>query len=406
MSRARVAITGIGLITPAGINRMDSWAAVRAGARTMAVLDSSVEGLPATLSCRLPEFDVDALLEPELVLSTDRFTQLALIAAREALADAKLDPQEWDGTRVGVVLGNGGGGVATFEEQCAIQRNKGGRYVSPLFLPRFLSNMAAGQLSTLVGACGPGMVISTACSSGTTAIGVARDLLLADRCDIVLTGATESGLTPTIMSGFTQIGALSRRYHDPEGSSRPFDRDRDGFVFAEGAGLLVLEREADARARRVTPRAIIVGFGASSDAHHVARPHPDGTGSQAAINAALHEANASPADVGYVNAHGTSTKVNDRIEAALLARNLPHGPPVSSTKGVTGHLLGAAGAVEAAFTALALQEQVVPPTANLVDPEPTDLNLPTSAQRRSYDFALSLSAAFGGQNAVLALASH
>ncbi|GAA2636018.1 beta-ketoacyl-[acyl-carrier-protein] synthase family protein [Actinomadura fulvescens] len=404
--RSRAAITGIGLLTPAGIGTKVCWDTVRNGTETMAAVDPLLWQVPAALSCRVPDFDGEALLDPVLARRTDRFSQFALVAAQEAVADAGLDPASWDGARVGVVLGNTTGGVETAEEQYAVLQAQGARFVSPLLLPKMLPNMVAGQLSAFVGATGPGMVVATACSSGATAIGVARDLLAADRYDVVLTGATDAIVTPAVVAGFARLGALSQRVDDPAGSSRPFDKGRDGFVCAEGAGVLVLEREADARARGVTPHAYVAGFGATSDAHHITRPHPDGHGTQAAIDAALRDADAVPADVGYVNAHGTSTLVNDRLEAALLARNLPHGPPVSSTKGVTGHLLGAAGAVEAAFTALALREQVVPPNVNLTDPEPTDLVLPTSPCHHSYDFALSLSAAFGGQNAVLAITSH
>ncbi|MFI0453282.1 beta-ketoacyl-[acyl-carrier-protein] synthase family protein [Actinomadura sp. 6N118] len=406
MSRSRAAITGIGLLTPAGIGTKTSWETVRNGTKTMAAVDPSLWQIPAALSCRVPGFDGEALLEPLLARRTDRFTQFALVAAREAVADAGLDPADWDGARVGVVLGNTAGGMETVEEQCSILQKEGARYVSPLLMPKMLPNMVAGQVSTLLGATGPGMVVATACSSGSTAIGVARDLLAADRYDVVLTGATDALVTPAVIAGFARLGALSHRDHDPAGSSRPFDKGRDGFVCAEGAGVLVLEREADARARGAIPHAFVAGFGASSDAHHVTRPRPDGQGAQAAIEAALRDADAIPADVGYVNAHGTSTPVNDRLEAALLAKNLPHSPPISSTKGVTGHLLGAAGAIEAAFTALALREQIVPPNVNLTDPEPTDLNLPTSPEQHRHDLALSLSAAFGGQNAVLAITNH
>jgi 3-oxoacyl-[acyl-carrier-protein] synthase II len=276
--------------------------------------------------------------------------------------------------------------------------------VSPLVLPMHLPNMVAGQVAIEFGFRGPNLVVSTACASGATAIGVACDLLAARRCDVVLAGGVDALLTPLTVAGFARMGALSRR-DDPATASRPFDVDRDGFVAGEGAAVLVLRRAEDARADGRRVRARVVGYGATADAHHITNPDPGGRGVIAATKAALADAGASPADVGHVNAHGTSTQLNDLVEGRVLADLLPSGPLVTSTKGVTGHMLGAAGAAEAVFTVLSVEQGVVPPTANLVTLDPRlDLDVATSVVPRGIDLALSNSFGFGGQNAVLAIA--
>jgi 3-oxoacyl-[acyl-carrier-protein] synthase II len=273
-----------------------------------------------------------------------------------------------------------------------------------MLLPMQLSNMVAGQVSMDLGATGPSMVVATACASGATAIGVARDLLLLDRCDIVITGGSEAMITPLTMAGFAQMGALSRRIGDPRGASRPFDVDRDGFVAGEAAGILVLERSRDALARRARVRARIRGFGASADAHHITAPEPGGRGVTAAIRTALHDAGVGADEIDHVNAHGTSTPLNDVVEARVLGRVLGQRPLVTSTKGVTGHCLGAAGAIEALFTVLAIEHGLVPPTANLTTLDPrVELDVPAKATARRIDLALSTSLGFGGQNAVLVI---
>ncbi|MEH0424323.1 beta-ketoacyl-[acyl-carrier-protein] synthase family protein [Streptomyces sp. B21-083] len=398
---ADIAVTGLGLVTPAGIGTAASWAGVRAG-RPAAALDPTLDGNPVRISCRVPDWDPDALLGARRAHRLDRFSQFALVAAREAVTDAGLDPATWDGARVGVVLGCADGGPGTVEEQHRVLVEQSPHRVSPLLLPMQLPNMLAGQTAMEFGATGPNMVVATACASGTSAIGLARDLLLLDRCDVVLTGGSEAMITPLVMAGFARMGTLSRRTDDPAAASRPFDVDRDGFVAGEGAGVLVLERSVDAVARGARVRARVAGYGASADAHHVTSPHPDGRGLEAAMRAALTDAGCLPSDVGHVNAHGTATRLNDLAEARVVHRLLGD-PLVTSTKGVTGHLLGAAGAVEAAFTVLGLEEQVVPPTANLDVPDPAcEVKVATTATGARFDLALSSSMGFGGQNAVLA----
>jgi 3-oxoacyl-[acyl-carrier-protein] synthase II len=275
--------------------------------------------------------------------------------------------------------------------------------VSAMFIPMLVPNMVAGQLAIEFGARGPNLVTATACASGATAIGFARDLLRSRACDIVLTGGTEAGVTPLSIAGFAQMGALSSRCDDPESASRPFDVDRDGFVAAEAAGVLVLERPEDARARGARMRAQIIGYGASADAFHVTAPDPEGAGAELAIRAALTDAGVGPSEVQHVNAHGTSTPLNDIAEARVLRRVLGDSAVVTSTKGVTGHALGAAGAIEAAYTVLAIEHGVIPPTANLdsQDPEITLDIVVKSPREQRLEVAMSDSFGFGGQNAVL-----
>lgn len=396
-----VAVTGIGLVTAAGIGLPDNWTRICAGEPTAAI-DPELAGLPVPISCRVPDFDADAFVGRANAWRLDRVNQLAQVAAREALSDAGLDPSTWDGARVGVVLGNALGGAAAYERAHTALREDGPDSVSPLVMVTWPINMISGYLAMQCKAYGPNLVVATACASGASAIGVARDLLRSGTCDVVLTGASEAPLAPTPMAAYAMMGALSRRLDDPAGASRPFDADRDGFVAAEGAAILVLERESDARARGARVRARISGYGASADGYHASAPDPAGVGVERAIRAALDDAGVEPDDVDHVNAHGTSTKLNDLTEGRVIRRVLGN-PTVTSTKGVTGHALGAAGAVEVAYTVLSVERSVVPPTANLdkLDPE-IDLDVVRGRPRtRRIDVALSHSFGFGGQNAVV-----
>jgi len=404
--RDEVAITGLGLVTPAGIGAAASWQGILA-ARPAATRDARLAGMPVDFTCRVPGFDADALLGRRLAWRLDRYSQLALVAAREAVADAGWDPRTWDGARVGVVIGNALGGTATYERQQQILSVDGFDQVSPMLIPMMGISMVAGYIAIDVGASGPNLVTVTACASGATAIGTALQLLRGGACDVVLAGGTEASLTPTIIAGFTKMGALSRRSAEPALASRPFDIDRDGFVAAEGAGLLVLERLADARARGARIRALLRGYGASADAHHATAPDPTGIGAARAIQAALDDAGLDAADVDHINSHGTSTPLNDIGEARVVERMFPHRPAVTSVKGVTGHSLGAAGAIEAACTVLAIERGMVPPTANLQRQDPQiDLDVVVGAPRvMRTRAALSNSFGFGGQNAVLVLSA-
>jgi 3-oxoacyl-[acyl-carrier-protein] synthase II len=393
------AITGIGLVTSAGVGVPANWDRVVAGQGTAAV-DPELDGLPVRISCRVPDFAADNAWK------LDRYTRFALAAAHEALTQAGLDPSAWEGSRVAVVIGSGAGGTASLERQHRELLEGGPSTVSPLTLPMGLLNMAAGQVAIEFGATGPCLAPCTACASGATAIGIGRDMLRLGTADIVIAGGAEAPVTPFYSAAFARMRALSRNA-DPETASRPFDVARDGFVLGEGAGVVVLESEEHARARGADTVARVIGYGASADAHHATAPHPDGRGARLAVRAALADAGLTGRDVGYVNAHGTSTPMNDRVESAVIRDLIGMDVPVSSTKGVTGHPLGAAGAIEAAFAALAVRHGIVPPTANLTDPDPVaDIDLVFKAARTGrFEVALSNSFGFGGQNTALLVAA-
>ena len=405
MTGYAAAITGLGLITPAGIGVADNWAKVIDG-KAAAALDPELAELPVSISCRVPGFAADELGVPNH-WQWDRYAAFALVAAREAVRDAGLVPGEWpDESRVAVVIGSGAGGTATLEQQHQALLADGPSEVSPLTLPMGLLNMAAGQVAIELAARGPCFAPCSACASGASAIGIARDMIRLGQADIVIAGGAEAPITPFYVSAFARMKALSRR-PDPEVASRPFDVGRDGFVLGEGAGVLVMESEEHARARGAEIRGRLLGYGASADAHHVTSPDPLGRGARLAMRAALADAGVRPDEVGYINAHGTSTPMNDRAESAVIAELFPSRPAVSSTKGVTGHLLGAAGAIEAGYALLALRNGLIPPTANLTNPDPAiDVDLVRDGARESpLRYAISNSFGFGGQNTSLLFAA-
>jgi 3-oxoacyl-[acyl-carrier-protein] synthase II len=397
-----VAVTGLGVLTPAGDEPGRMWHALCTGVSTAAA-DPVLDGLPVRISCRVDGFDPEAELGPRLSRRLDRFTRLALGAARRAVTDAKLDPAGWEPARVGVVLGVGSNSLERYAAEYRRLDRGAPRRVSPYGLPRSVPNMAAAEVAVDLDVQGPNFVTASACASGATALGVARDLIRSGTCDLVLAGGSESGRDPMTATGFAQMGALSRFPGPPAGACRPFDRERDGFVLGEGAAVLVLESTAPARARSAPVRALLRGYGASSDAHHTTAPHPEGRGAEQAVRAALADAGLAPADIHHVNAHGTATPLGDAVEAAVLHRVFPGAPPVTACKGVLGHALGAAGAIEAAATVLALQHQTVPPTANFRrGDDGTDLDIVAGAARTvAMETALTTSFGFGGHNAVL-----
>lgn len=401
---APAAITGIGLVTPAGIGVTDNWQRVLSGKPT-ADHHPRLAGLPVDIACEVPGFDANALLGRSKAWRLDRVSQLALVAAREAIDASGLDSSSWDSARVGVVMGNALGGTAAYESAHDALREDGPEQVSPLVMVNWPVNMISGYLATDCRALGPNLVVATACASGVTAIGVGRQMLQSGTCDIVLAGASEAPLARTPMAAYARMGALSRRVDDPASASRPFDADRNGFVAAEAAAVLVLEREADAHARRARIHALVSGYGASADGHHPSAPDPEGTGTERALRSALADAGVSPSEIGHVNAHGTSTKLNDLMESQLIRRVLGENPSVTSTKGVTGHALGAAGAIEAAYTALSIEHGIVPPTANLQTQDPAiDIDVVSGGSRtQKIGAATCHSFGFGGQNAVLVL---
>ncbi|MFR9727853.1 beta-ketoacyl-[acyl-carrier-protein] synthase family protein [Saccharopolyspora sp. MS10] len=397
------AITGIGLITPAGIGRSSTWATTCAG-RPTAARTAALDEAPVGFACTLPDtYDTNRLLGRRADRTMDRSTQLALVAAESALNDAGLTPALRQDARVAVIIGTAHGGTATIEHNHARLLDKGAGAINARFLPKGLVNMVSGHLSIELGVTGPNFVTSTACASGATAIGLGMTLLRANQVDIVITGGTDAAVTPLNVGGFHKLRALSTRGDDPKAASRPFDVDHDGFVMAEGAGILVLERPEDAAARRARPYAQLAGYGATADAHHPTAPHPDGAGAKEAIRAACDDAGLTPGDLSYINAHATSTPTGDAVEATVIGALAPDAA-VSSTKGVTGHALGAAGAIEAAFAALAVRDQAAPPNANLENPIPEakELNLITGGARSMpIPAALSNSFGFGGHNAAL-----
>jgi beta-ketoacyl-acyl-carrier-protein synthase II len=412
--RPRVVVTGIGVVTPAGRGLRDAWDGVLAGKSAAAADDDLVAaGSPVTTAARVPHYDADAELGRGASRRLDRFTHLALLASREAARHAGLTAPDddritaVDPDRVGVVVGSGIGGAEAWQEEYPRYLDKGPRRVSPMFIPKMLSNTAAGSIAIRTGARGPNLTVNTACAAGASALHLARDLIASGSADVVIAGGVEAGITGLAVSAFAQMGALSQ-HPDPARASRPFDVDRDGFVMGEGAGLLVLESAAHARRRGAAPLATLAGCGASADAFHATAPPEDGGGAVLAIQRAIDDAGIDPAAIGHLNAHGTSTPLNDVAEARALRAVLGGHTDevvVTSTKGVTGHLLGAAGAVEAAFAIQALREGRVPPTANLEQQDP-DIALDVVAgepREVALQAVLSTSMGFGGQNAALVL---
>ncbi|MEU8780223.1 beta-ketoacyl-[acyl-carrier-protein] synthase family protein [Streptomyces sp. NPDC048637] len=401
-----VAVTGLGVISPAGIGARATWDALLTG-RSTATRDPGLVGLPVDISCQVPDFDTARLVGRKAAWRLDRFVAMALLAARHAVADAGLSPAEWDAARVGVVMGTGTGSMERYVTEFAKLAAGRPLDISPLAITRSVPNMAAAEIALDLTATGPNFAVSTACASGSSALGIARDLLRAGSCDIVLAGGAESARHPIPAACFHRMGALSRRTEDPAGAGRPFDAARDGFVLSEGAAVLVLERPEHARARGVSPRAELVGYGASCDAFHYAAPDPEGRGAAAALTAALADAGLAPRDIDHINAHGTGTRLNDLAEARALHTVFPQPPAVTSLKGALGHAIGAAGAIEAAVTVMSLQQDTIPPTANHEDPDlDIDLDIVAKAPRSTpLSAAASTSFGFGGQNAALVFRS-
>ncbi|MFN2488292.1 MAG: beta-ketoacyl-ACP synthase II [Actinomycetota bacterium] len=404
----QVVITGIGIVSPLGTGVEAFWDALmtgRSGARSIEAFDASA--LPVRIACEVPDFDPSAYVSPREASRMDRYAQMAVAAAGFAWDVARCSELQ-DPQRIGVIVGSGIGGLSTIEREHAAFLEGGARRVSPFMVPKLMPNAAAGAIAMKFRVFGPNFAPTSACATGAHAVGEAYRYIKHGLCDAMLTGGSEAAITPLTVSAFARMGALSRRNDEPELASRPFDADRDGFVCAEGACVLVLESKEAAERRGVQALAEIVGYGASADAHHVTQPDPEGHGASLAMRAALADAGATPDMVDYVNAHGTSTPFNDRVETIALKDTLgveAKRVPVSSTKSQTGHMLGAAGAIEAAVTTLAIDKGVVPSTINLTHPDPEcDLDYVAEGPREhEVRFALSNSFGFGGQNACLAL---
>jgi 3-oxoacyl-[acyl-carrier-protein] synthase II len=404
--RPRVVVTGIGPVTPVGIGVDAFWAGLtegRNGIRHIERFDPS--GLPVRLAGEVPDFVPTDWMETKEARHTDRFVHFAVAASQLAHEDA--GKPDLDRERTGVVIATGVGGLEALLAAYDIMQKRGPGRVSPFMVPSLMANAAAGQVAMRFGVTGPNFAVVTACAAGAHAVGEGYRLIQQGLADVVLAGGSEGAILPLTVAAFAQMQALTRN-PDPETASRPFDAHRDGFVLAEGACVLVLERADLAEARRARVYAEVAGYGASADAFHITQPEPSGSGAALAIQRALADAGERSDAVGYINAHGTSTQLNDAAETAAikaaLGEDVAHGVPISSTKSMTGHMTGAAGAVEAAAAALAVAEGVIPPTIHYRTADPAcDLDyVPNEARRADVRLALSNSFGFGGQNAVLA----
>jgi len=402
----RVVVTGIGPVAPNGIGAEAFHKAQlegKSGIRRITQFDAS--SYPVQIAGEV-DINPEDYIDRRELRRLDRFTQLALIAGHLALQDAGLEPEKEDPTRIGTLIGTGIGGMMTWQEQSRVLFEKGGTRLSPFFIPMMIANMASAQLAMKYGFMGPSSTVVTACATGSDAIGSAFRVIQLGEADVMLAGGTEAAVTEMAIGSFGVMRALSTRNHEPEKASRPFSRSRDGFVLSEGAAVLVLEEYERARFRGARIYAELVGFGRSADAHHITEPHPEGKGAALSMQAALRDAKISPEQVGYINAHGTSTPVGDKAET-LAIKNVfgehAYKLAISSTKSMVGHLLGAAGAIEAIASVQALASGILPPTINLEDPDPElDLDyVPNTPREKQVDYALSNSFAFGGMNATL-----
>jgi 3-oxoacyl-[acyl-carrier-protein] synthase II len=405
----RVAVTGLGVVSPLGADVESTWTGLvegRSGIGPITAYDTTGH------SCRIGgealDFDPDAWFDPKQQRKTDRFLRLALAASRMAMADSGLVVDDANADRVGVYVGSGVGGLGTICDAMLTLEHEGPRRVSPFTIPKLIINMAPGMISIEVGARGPNFSTVSACATGNHCIGEAFRAIRGGLADACIAGGAEAPILPLAVASFARMRALSTRNDEPAAASRPFDAGRDGFVMAEGAGLVVLEELEQARRRGAHVYAEVVGYGLNSDAYHITQPSPDGAGALRCMELTLADAGLAPADVDYVNAHGTSTPFNDRIETQALHRLFgDHASEVavSSTKSMTGHLLGAAGGLEAAVSCLALERGVVPPTINQQQADPDcDLDyVPNEARQVAIDVAISNAFGFGGTNACLAL---
>jgi 3-oxoacyl-[acyl-carrier-protein] synthase II len=406
----QVVITGMGAVTPLGNDVDAAWDAVIAGRSGVAGISGfDPSDLITRIAAEVKDFDPQRYLSKREARRVDRTVQMAVDAAGQAIDDAAIDLESVDPFRVGVVIGSGIGGISTLLDQHGVFQERGPGRVSPFFIPAILSDMPGGYTAIRFGAKGPNFAVVAACATGNMAMGTAAEIIASGAADVVLAGGAEAAITPLTVAGFDAMKALCSTFNDdPERASRPFDRDRSGFVIGEGAGVLVMEERHHAVSRGAHIRASFLGYGATDDAFHVAAPDPEAAGAAQAMITALNGAAISPEDVDYINAHGTSTPLNDATETRAIKAVLEDNAyriPVSSTKGATGHLLGAAGAVEAILTVRALETGVVPPTLNYEHPDPScDLDyVPNEPRRSPIRIAASNAFGFGGHNACLML---
>lgn len=403
----RVVVTGLGIISPVGIGIESFWSNLLDGKSGIGpVTKFDVSEMSTKIAGEVKDFNASDYIDKKEAKRMDLYTQYAVSAARMAVEDSGLDLEKTDLDRMAVILGSGIGGLYTMEEQCRVLVDKGPKRISPFLVPMMIVNMAAGQISITLGAKGPNYTVVSACASGTNAVGDAFNLIQRGSADIVVTGGTEASITPLGFAGFCSMKAMSTRNDEPTKASRPFDRDRDGFVMGEGSVILILESLEHAQKRGAKIYAEVLGYGASADAHHITAPAPEGEGAARAMSIAIRDAGLRPEDIDYINAHGTSTDLNDKYETLAIKQVFgEHAKSVlvSSTKSMTGHLLGAAGALELAVLALAIRDNKVPPTINYENPDPEcDLDyVPNVYRDKEVNFALSNSLGFGGHNATV-----
>ncbi len=405
----RVVVTGLGLITPIGLTTQENWDNVtngRSGVGTITHFDP--ESFVAKIAGEVKNFDPSTVIEKKEQKKMDRFIMLSLESTRQALEDSgiELEGNELLQARTGALIGVGIGGLPDIEKQANVLRDKGPSRISPFFIPAVITNMASGHITIKYGLRGPNFSVTSACASGAHSIGEAAQYIRDGHCDVMVAGGCEAAVTPMAIAGFGSMKALSTRNDNPELASRPFDRDRDGFVLSEGAGTLILEDYEHASRRGATIYGELTGYGFSSDAHHMTNPSPGGDGAALSMRLAIKDAQLDPEKIGYVNAHGTSTPAGDGVETLALKTvfgDHAHKIWVSSTKSMTGHTLGAAGAIESIYSLLALKHQVAPPTINLENPsDECDLDyVPLSARDGDFEHVLNNSFGFGGTNASL-----
>jgi len=408
LSKRRVVITGLGAVTPVGLNVEESWKSILAGKSGIAPIERiDTSGFSVTFGGSIRDFDVSEYISPKEAKKMDVFMHYGMAAAKQAIADAGIEANEDNAERIGVAIGSGIGGIETIENNYKVFLDKGARRISPFFVPASIVNMVAGNLSIAHGFKGPNISIVTACTTGTHNIGDAARMIEYGDADVMVAGGAEMATTYTGLGGFASARALSTRNDDPAAASRPWDIDRDGFVLSDGAGVVVLEEYEHAKARGANIYAELAGFGMSADAYHMTSPSEGGEGAMRCMLMAMKHAGVNADEIDYINAHGTSTPAGDKAETNAVKAALgdhAYKTAVSSTKSMTGHLLGAAGGIEAVFSALAIRDQVAPPTINYDTPDPEcDLDyVPNEARQMKIDVALSNSFGFGGTNGTLA----
>lgn len=406
--KKRIVITGFGVISPLGFTKEEFWDNLlhgRSGVSRITRFDTS--NFACKIAGEVKNFNPENYIkDKKQIRRMDRFTQFALAAAQEAVADSKINFDKKNSHRVGVIIGTGIGGLSTLEEQHRLLLEKGPSRISPFLIPMFITDIASGEIAIHYQLTGPNYAVSSACASSAHALGDSLRLLRYGDADAMITGGTEAGTTPLGLAGFSNMRALSLRNDEPEKASRPFDKERDGFVMAEGAGILILETLEHASARGAKIYAELAGYGATDDAYHITAPEPNATSATRAMQIAIEDAGISPEEIDYINAHGTSTQLNDKIETLAIKKvfgKKAYQIPISSTKSMTGHLLGASGAVELIATILSMEKDYIHPTINLENPDPEcDLDyVPNQARKKEINCALSNSLGFGGHNAVL-----